>query len=449
MPVDMAQSAMQSVADHLGTLQTLFKGQQVALVARVGWPEKDIALDMRDGPVVTITHIATERKKHNPCQVSPPGPPPVQWKIADVVITAQVDLWAGHRGVRDDAARVIDAGWHNRMPQQPGLFLDHTDYFNSPLTAELSDGQNVDDAQDGSVGEFRRTWSVSIESSEIVETQTPQQLTHTIQMTIEPSASGQGDIVGYGINVWDIASLRAGPVDGAGATSPPLPPGPPTDDGFEMTSWVTLTDDHVGALTFDGLSTVTPGGTYRYGLLGHSFEDVPLDTAGDSPGEGGILPVTLPWVVEPGDIVLVQVRPTIDQDTQGVVVGFGKRIVEGFTQALWCGLSSSSTQHQARAGLDRVISNEAVMPAVDYAGFDYVAAQFAGGGRLGTMSVRSIEDPPLATPVGYNRSATDSINGLPEWFIFYAIETAAPGQTVNVHFEVDVARVRPLEFVSA
>lgn len=182
MAVDLIESAMQAVASHFATTDVVYLGASTTLDSRVGWPEKDVKFDFAVGPVLTVTSLGAQRVYHSP-HLLRDGPPPILWKIADVTISAQLDLWAPHRGVRDDAARAVELKWHSRMPQTPGLFLTQPDYFDRPLHLLHTEGRNLDDGLDASMGEWRRMWEVSIDASECVETSTPQQLAYILRLT--------------------------------------------------------------------------------------------------------------------------------------------------------------------------------------------------------------------------------------------------------------------------
>lgn len=167
-------SALDALAAHFGTLTG------IAVVQR-GWPEHPRDLDLTAGPIVTVTRV-----DDTPTHV-PPTPldtgPTVTWKVAELQIVAQVDLWAAYRAQRDDAGAVLEAGLHNRLPMQTGLYLTQADYHSRPLVVLASSGTSVEDGSAAEVGEWRRRWMVSIQTDLVVLVETPEQLELVLRTT--------------------------------------------------------------------------------------------------------------------------------------------------------------------------------------------------------------------------------------------------------------------------
>jgi hypothetical protein len=166
--------ALERLAAYFATLTGIVEGKR-------GWPEHPEDLDLSAGPVVTVTYVDERR------QLIAPWPldtgPQVTWKVADLVIEAQLDLWAAYRAQRDASAEVLEAGLHNRIPWQHGLWLELADYHGRPVTVTASAGRNVEDDAAAEVGEWRRRWTLSVVTDLVVVATTPEQLETIIRTT--------------------------------------------------------------------------------------------------------------------------------------------------------------------------------------------------------------------------------------------------------------------------
>lgn len=180
---DIAASAANAIAAHLSALTVEFRGAEVPLRARVGWPQKDTALDLSCGPIVTITPMRTERSTHPPSLVEGPGPP-FLWRVADLTIEVQVDLFAPHAVVREHAARVIQHAWHSHIPYGTGVHLCHMGYHDLEFYSELGTGRDDTDPLSASEAEFRRIWQATIATGEYHETDTPAQAPMTLDLDV-------------------------------------------------------------------------------------------------------------------------------------------------------------------------------------------------------------------------------------------------------------------------
>lgn len=167
MAIDPIDAALDAVAAYLGGLSGIAAGQR-------GWPEHPERLDLRGGPVVTVTQVDHHRV------LLPPHPldtgATVTWKVANLTIAAQLDAWAAYRAQRDDAGAVLEAGLHNRIPWQHGLYLLSTGFHDRPLVVTAGQGRSVDDGNGAEVGEWRRRWMLTIQTDLVVLAATPQQL---------------------------------------------------------------------------------------------------------------------------------------------------------------------------------------------------------------------------------------------------------------------------------
>lgn len=170
MAVDAVQASLDAVAAY-------FDGV-TGLRARVGWPEQPEALDLDNGPLVTVTYVSHERTPCAPVPLDPTSATGV-WRTADLSIRVQLDLWAAYRATRDVAAQLVEAALHNDMPLREGLFLDSTGHHDRSLAVEVGAGVSLDDGEGVTVGEWRRRWDAQIATDEV------QDLTVILQAEIQ------------------------------------------------------------------------------------------------------------------------------------------------------------------------------------------------------------------------------------------------------------------------
>lgn len=170
-----------AIDSALDTIAAYFAGLAGIAAARRGWPEHQQDLDLSGGPVCTLTFVDDARQLIAPWPVA--EGPTVTYKVAEYEIAAQLDLWAAYRAQRDDAAAVVEAGLHNRLPILHGLYLTQADYFSRPLTIVASQGRNDDQPDDAVVGEWRRRWMLTITTDLVVQANTPQQLELILRTT--------------------------------------------------------------------------------------------------------------------------------------------------------------------------------------------------------------------------------------------------------------------------
>lgn len=171
--------AIDPVDAALDALAAYFAGLDGIADAFRGWPERDKDLDLTGGPVVSVVRASDQRTECPPNAVNDAAP--WLWRVGDLTITAQVDLWAAYRAQRDDAALVIQDALHNDLPWRNGLYLTSAGYHDRPLTCLAGLGRSDGEPNASTVGEWRRTWMVTITTDLVVETATPTLTSATIR----------------------------------------------------------------------------------------------------------------------------------------------------------------------------------------------------------------------------------------------------------------------------
>lgn len=146
--------------------------------ARRGWPERAQDLDLTAGPVVTATLVESRRTP------VPPAAAATGYRVAELAIDVQLDLWCAYRAERDTAARAVQDALSNRLPRA-GLRLTSRGYHGRPLVARAGSGRNTDEPDAAANGEWRRTWMLTVTTDEIRLVTLPTQDTITIRPTVQ------------------------------------------------------------------------------------------------------------------------------------------------------------------------------------------------------------------------------------------------------------------------
>lgn len=188
MPVDPTDSALDAVAAYFGGLTGIASAQR-------GFPEHAASLDLRAGPVATITFVDDQRTPVSPGLLNTAKP--FLWRTAELRVVAQLDLWAPYRAQRDAAARIIEAALDNDLPFRTGLYLASAGYHGRPLTvtASASDGRNIDEDAAATEGEWRRMWTLEVITDLVAETDTPAQYRQTLRPTVGGVTDPDTDVV--------------------------------------------------------------------------------------------------------------------------------------------------------------------------------------------------------------------------------------------------------------
>jgi hypothetical protein len=178
--IGLIPAALDAIALHFGSLPGIASALR-------GWPEDRVGFDPSAGPVVSVVRLLDSSAPTAPYALED-GPDPL-YKLADVQITAQLDLWTAYRSQHDDAARVVSEGLHNRLPLRHGLYLTSTGYHDRPLTCWSTEGVPVDPDRAADEGMWRTRWTLTVQTDQVQRATVPTLTTATIRPTI--TAQGQ------------------------------------------------------------------------------------------------------------------------------------------------------------------------------------------------------------------------------------------------------------------
>ena len=173
-PLGPEDAACEELAAYFGALAGIAAGRR-------GWPEHPQDLDLTVGPVVTATLIESRRVPVPPGLLTDAS----AYRVAELAIDVQLDLWCAYRAERDTAGRAIEDAFHNRLPLRSGLRLTARAYHDRPLVATAGNGRNTDEPDAATAGEWRRTWLLTVATDEIRVVAVPTQDTITVQPTVQ------------------------------------------------------------------------------------------------------------------------------------------------------------------------------------------------------------------------------------------------------------------------
>lgn len=183
-PIGPVESALEALAAYFATVSGIAS-------ARRGWPEEPVDLDLSHGPVVAVTHIVD---RETPVAASPiPDSSPTLHRVAELEIDVQVDLFAPYRATLDTASRALADALDNDLPWQSGLHLVSRGYHERPLVATADRGSYMDPDQAAQLGEWRRSWYLTVRTDRVRSLGLPVQtdiiLVPTVDGLAEPETS--------------------------------------------------------------------------------------------------------------------------------------------------------------------------------------------------------------------------------------------------------------------
>lgn len=97
----------------------------------------------------------------------------VQWKVASLRFTAQLDFWVPYRILQDILGPVTEALFHNNLPHHSGLHLTSSHYYDRPLTITAGVGVDVRDSQAVIEGSWERRWELEFLTDLVVVSKLP------------------------------------------------------------------------------------------------------------------------------------------------------------------------------------------------------------------------------------------------------------------------------------
>jgi len=175
-----------ALVEHLA--QYLQEQDGISLALR-GWPERREDLDLSHGPVVSVTPVEHRYTWCAPVPVAEAddddGGLLVTYRLADLAIVVQLDLWCAHRAVRDQARQTIETALHTELPHVPGLELELPMYFGQVANVLPDTGRALDDADAVATGEWRQRWVLACDLGLVAQGRTPAQALIKIRTTTQ------------------------------------------------------------------------------------------------------------------------------------------------------------------------------------------------------------------------------------------------------------------------
>jgi len=149
-----------------------------------GWPEGDTALDMAT-PTLSVESVpGMEESVCSPAPLGNPSAGVAVYKIGDLTIPIQMDLWAAYRETLDTYRLAVDAALANALPARPHLYLTATDHDARPFRVRrISDGGEID-GETAQRGEWRHTWQLRIDIERVASVTMAPTTTITVSPTV-------------------------------------------------------------------------------------------------------------------------------------------------------------------------------------------------------------------------------------------------------------------------
>jgi hypothetical protein len=183
MPIDPVASAMDALVTHLAT--TL--GSTYTVLR--GWPEHRDDYDPAAKPVVTVVAGEPTETRVSPRELAS-STGTVTYKIADISVPVQLDVWCAHRARLDGALLAVGRALENGVPHTSGLWLAQSDYYGRPVTFEVTGGPRRHDGPDSAtVGEWRATFSLRCSAARVAHRTWPEAEVITPSLELGPTVS--------------------------------------------------------------------------------------------------------------------------------------------------------------------------------------------------------------------------------------------------------------------
>lgn len=184
MAISPIDSAVDAIVAHLGSVVTVtYNGTTSPIRCFRAWRENGQVYDFDGGPILTLVVFSEMREEHIPALLE--SATPQLWSVADLTWRMQLDLWAPHRVTRDEVAQAIRTNLHDDIPFRVGLHLTHADYYSRDITVHSEEVRDPVDALSPQAGVWRRAWTLTAISPEVVEQLTPQQLEWVVRQRDE------------------------------------------------------------------------------------------------------------------------------------------------------------------------------------------------------------------------------------------------------------------------
>lgn len=159
-----------------------------AITTKKGWPDGDAPLELESGPVLTVTLTSSEEELCSPADVDVDGST-VTYRVGYLTSRVQLDLWCAYRVQREDAGLLVQQAMHNRLPHTTGLWIDSANYFDRPLSIDITGTKTFDEGTDpAAVGEWRCSWDLEVLTDLVLDATVPQQTDIQVQATVDDVA---------------------------------------------------------------------------------------------------------------------------------------------------------------------------------------------------------------------------------------------------------------------
>lgn len=155
-----------------------------------GWPEREQDLDLRGGAVVSI--VVAGNPEFDWCapvaiadEPGTDGGRRVTWRLADLALTLQMDLWSDYEARRTQLAALVDQRLHPNLPHFAGLELALEGYHGQVAGIIPTVSRPQDDEIAVQTREWRQRWMLGVTLGIVAQGETPAQAVLALRQTTE------------------------------------------------------------------------------------------------------------------------------------------------------------------------------------------------------------------------------------------------------------------------
>lgn len=176
--LDIQAAAVRTLAAYFDTALPALDADFLPCVE--GWPEWEEERVDTTGPFVSITPVRAGVAWHTPVTHAQSNTSAtealVTYRLADVDLTLQVDLWDPYKERLHERAYLVEQAYHNDLPYSSGLILTATDHLDSRLSVYLAqEVRRVATTMSAKAGEQRKTWVLRAHMDMLVQATSPRQ----------------------------------------------------------------------------------------------------------------------------------------------------------------------------------------------------------------------------------------------------------------------------------
>ena len=161
------------VASALASIRAHFVAEIPTAVIKRGIQELGID-ETGDAVEISLVELSRDWEELPPTLVDTLSGVLRLYKVAQLRVSAQLDLWAPYRVSQDIFGPLVEKAFYNRLPWKGGLELPSAHYYDRPLTiSKAGAGINQRDPDSVAQGSWQKTYTLEILTDLVVEVEVP------------------------------------------------------------------------------------------------------------------------------------------------------------------------------------------------------------------------------------------------------------------------------------